>query len=156
MKKRMKAAKRCQEEGYIIGFHFDPLIYQANWKEDYTKVVELMDQYIDPKGIMWMSLGCFRYIPTLKDIIRKHHPESKIMNGEFITGLDGKKRYFKPIRIKMYAFMRELINQWYNNIGLYLCMESHEVWEKSLGWSPGHTDGLAHYLDERARLFFNI
>ncbi|MBN1851031.1 MAG: DNA photolyase [Deltaproteobacteria bacterium] len=154
IKKRLEAAKKCQEEGYVLGFHFDPLIHHARWKEEYARIVELMDQYINPKNIIWMSLGCFRYIPTLKEIIRTRHPNSGILDDEFIIGLDGKQRYFKPVRIEMYTFMHDIIDKWYTNIGLYLCMESHEVWRKSFGWSPRNNEGLAHYLDERVRLLF--
>lgn len=155
IKKRIEAAKRCQKEGYTLGFHFDPLIHHTAWQEHYTKTIELMDRHIDPKGIIWISLGCFRYIPILKNIIRMRHPGTKILNEEFVTGLDGKLRYFKPIRIEMYAYMYDLISKWYDDTGMYLCMESDEVWKKSFGWSPFNTDGLIHYLDNRTKLFFN-
>ncbi len=154
IKKRLLSAKRCQEEGYILGFHFDPLIFYANWRDDYTKTIELMDRYINPKGIIWISLGCFRYMPLLKTIIKRRHAETRVLDGEFIKGLDGKKRYFKSIRMEMYAFLRELMEIWYKDPGLYLCMESDEVWQKSFGWSPRNTNGLTHYLDQRVQLFF--
>ena len=155
IKKRIEAAKKCQEEGFTLGFHFDPLIHYPNWKEDYIRTIELLDQYIDPKGIIWISLGCFRYVLTLKNTIRKRHPKSNILNHEFIAGLDGKRRYLKPLRIEMYAFMNEIIQKWKKNMGLYLCMESEEVWEKSLKWSPQNTEGLTNYLDKRVTLFFH-
>jgi len=154
LKKRLEAAKRCQSEGFILGFHFDPLIEHPDWKEGYMKTLEMMDEYINPKGIIWISMGCFRYMPGLKTIIRKRHPETHILDGEFISGLDGKMRYFKPIRIEMYAFMVEIIKKWYHDPGLYLCMESDEIWTKSMGWSPGNSEGLSHYLDKRVIEFF--
>jgi spore photoproduct lyase len=154
IRKRLLAAKRCQEAGYTLGFHFDPLIQHAGWKEDYARTLDLMDQFLDPKGIIWMSLGGFRFMPHLKEIIRRRHPDTSVLKGEFIQGLDGKKRYFKPIRIDMYGFVREKLDQWHPNLGLYLCMESRDVWEKSLGWSPGDTAGLSRFLDERVVRFF--
>ncbi len=149
IKKRLQAAKRCQEEGFTVGFHFDPLIPHPGWKDGYKKTLELMDKYIDPKGIIWMSLGCLRYMPSLKPIIRKRHPGTHILDGEFVPGRDGKMRYFKPFRIDMYGFMRELLEKWHRDLGLYLCMESHEIWQKSMGWSPANTEGLSRYLDKR-------
>jgi spore photoproduct lyase len=77
-----------------------------------------------------------------------------LLNGEFIMGLDGKMRYFKPIRIEMYAFMKEKLDEWYPDLGLYLCMESDEIWEKSMGWSPVENIGLARYLDGRVKKIF--
>ena len=154
IEKRLQVAKRCQTEGYTLGFHFDPLIEHANWKEGYMRTLEIMDKYIDPKGVIWISLGCLRYMPVLKNIIRKRHPYAHILDGEFIPGIDGKMRYFKPIRVDMYAFMAELLGKWYKDSGLYLCMESDEVWRKSLGWSPENSYDLSHYLDRRVMATF--
>ena len=156
IRKRLQAAKKCQEEGFVVGFHFDPLIEHPGWKEEYAKTIDMMDRYIDPKGIIWMSLGCLRYMPALKPIIRKRHPGSSILDGEFVPGLDGKMRYFKPIRTEMYRFVSGRLKQWYGDLGLYLCMESDEIWKKSLGWSPGNSEGLSHYLDNRVIKHFNM
>jgi len=152
--KRLKAAKRCQEEGYIISFHFDPLIYFKDWKNGYLKTIELIDKYINLKKVIWISMGCIRYIPALKFIIRKRHHDTHILDGEFITGLDGKMRYFKPIRIEMYSFMKEFLDKLENNLGLYLCMESPEIWLKSFGWSPENSNGLSDYLNKRVNKLY--
>jgi spore photoproduct lyase len=154
IKKRLLAARRCQTEGFTLGFHFDPLIQHPGWKEEYLRTLEMMDRYMDPKGIIWISLGSLRYMPQLKAIIRKRHPRTHILDGEFVRGLDGKMRYFKPIRIEMYDFMGEMLKKWHKGLGIYLCMESEEVWQKSLGWSPGNSEGLSLYLDERVREAF--
>jgi spore photoproduct lyase len=154
LKKRLEAARKCQSEGFILGFHFDPLIAHPKWKEGYLKTLELMDRYIQPQGIIWISLGSFRFIPELKPIIRRRHPGSRVLDGEFVRGLDGKMRYFKPIRIDLYSFMRKHLEEWYTDLGLYLCMESGEVWEKSMGWSPRNSEGLKNYLDRRVNHIF--
>ena len=155
IKKRLRAAQKCQKEGYVLGFHFDPLIQQPDWKEGYMRTLEMMDRYIDPKGIIWMSMGCLRFMPALKPIIRMRHPGTHILDGEFIPGLDGKMRYFKPIRIDMYAFMAETLGKWHKDLGLYLCMESQEVWNKSLGWFPENSSSLSSYLDGRVKKLFS-
>lgn len=154
LKQRLEAAGQCQKEGFVLGFHFDPLIPHMNWQEEYSKTLELMDRYIDPKGIIWISLGSFRFPPHLKSIIRRRHPKTHILDGEFIRGLDGKMRYFKPIRLDLYSFMRENLEQWSRELGLYLCMESDDVWERSLGWSAGDSVGLCRYLDKRVWKIF--
>lgn len=149
LEKRLKSARQCQSEGFILGFHFDPIIFHPQWKEEYLKTLELLDKYIDPKGVIWISLGSFRFIQGLKPIIRSRHPGTCVLDGEFIMGLDGKMRYFKPIRIDLYSFMRENLEKWYPNPGLYLCMESDDVWYKSMRWSPGNSAGLSDYLNKR-------
>lgn len=154
LKKRLEAARICQSEGYTIGIHFDPLIPHPGWREDYLRTLELMDRHIDPKGIIWLSMGSFRYMPELKKIIRKRHPGTSILEGEFVPGLDGKMRYFKPIRIDLYAHMGENLAKWHADLGLYLCMESDDVWTQSLGWSPKNDTGLRLFLDHRVESFF--
>lgn len=154
IRKRLEAAKRCQTEGFKVGFHFDPLIQYPGWREGYKRTLDMMDNYLNPKGIVWLSLGGLRYMPALKSIIKKRHPNSRILAGEFVPGLDGKMRYFKPIRVEMYGFMAEMLRSWHGDLGLYLCMESHDVWHKSLGWSPVNSDGLSHFLDNQGLKFF--
>lgn len=154
LRKRLEAARKCQAEGFALAFHFDPLILHPDWKAEYLKTIDLLDRYIKPEGIIWLSLGSFRFMPALKPIIRRRHPGSCVLDGEFITALDGKMRYFKPQRIELYAFMRENLANWYADTGLYLCMEGDEVWRKALGWSPGDSSGLSRYLDSRVTTVF--
>lgn len=154
LEKRVKTARKLQSEGFIVGFHFDPLITHAGWKDEYLRTIELLDRYIDPKGIIWISLGSLRFMPQLKQIIRERHPGTEILDGEFIRGLDGKMRYFRPIRTELYRFMRDHLEKWYASLGLYLCMESDVVWRESMGWSPETSRGLRDYLDQRVDLVF--
>ena len=154
IEKRLKAAQICQKEGFIVGFHFDPIVLHDSWKEGYKKTIDLLDKYIDPKRVIWISLGSFRFMPELKGIIIRRHKNTVVLNGEFIKGIDGKMRYFKPIRIELYSFMYEKLNEWYNDLGIYLCMESDDVWEESFGWSPKTSKGLKEFLDRRVVKFY--
>jgi spore photoproduct lyase len=156
IRKRLEAARICQREGYTLGFHFDPLIEHPSWREQYARTVDLLDHFVDPSKVLWMSLGCLRYMPSLKAVIRKRFPQTHILDGEFVPGLDGKMRYIKPVRIEMYAFMKEKLAQWGMGSGLYLCMESSDVWQKALGWSPENSEGLSVYLDRRAVSAFGL
>jgi spore photoproduct lyase len=154
LRKRLEAAARCQEEGFIVGFHFDPLIPHRNWKDGYLRTLDLLDRFIDPHRIIWISMGSFRFMPQLKSIIAQRHPDTRVLDGEFVPGVDGKMRYFKPIRMELYFFMREHLEKWGNELGLYLCMESDEIWKKTMGWSPGDSAGLSCFLDKRVKEFF--
>ncbi len=151
LERRILAARRCQQAGFVVAFHFDPLIHYPGWREEYEHVIQLMEKHIDPETIIWISIGSFRYMPDLKWVIRRRFPETHIFNGEFVSGLDGKLRYFKPIRVEMYAYLFERLRQWHRDLGIYLCMESDEVWMQSFGWSPETSVNLSRYLDDRVR-----
>lgn len=156
LKKRILSARKCQEEGFFVGFHFDPIIQYQGLKDDMEEVIDLLSGHIDPTKMIWISMGTMRFMPSLKDIIQKRHPKSFVLDGEFIKGLDGKYRYFKPIRIEIYSFMNEMLRKWSSEPAIYLCMESDEVWRKSLGWSVGDSIGLKGYLDSRLKEVFKI
>jgi len=41
LENRLKAIKKCADAGYLLGIHFDPMIYYDQWEKDY---VDLVDQ----------------------------------------------------------------------------------------------------------------
>ena len=99
---RLKAAAKCESWGYPLAFHFDPIVLYDGCEKDYERTIKKIFSYVSPENIVWISLGSFRFMPALKPLVEKRFPKSKIIYGEFITGLDGKMRYFKPMRIKIY------------------------------------------------------
>ncbi|MBF0467894.1 MAG: DNA photolyase, partial [Desulfamplus sp.] len=101
-----------------------------------------------PESIVWISLGTFRFMPQLKQIIEKRFPHSKIPYGEFITGLDNKMRYFKPLRIDLYQKIVSCIREYAPEVLIYFCMEDRDVWEKSLGFFPENEGELGQMLDQ--------
>jgi spore photoproduct lyase len=152
LEERIISARECQKAGFTVAFHFDPLIHYLGWENEYEEIIQLLERYIDPTSIIWISIGSFRYMPELKWRILKRFPDTHIFDGEFVTGLDGKQRYFKPIRVEMYAKLSERLIKWHDNLGIYFCMESDDVWEQSLGWSPKNSSNLSLYLDNRVRM----
>jgi len=146
---RLEAAKELQRAGYRLGFHFDPMIDYPNWQEGYRETVDKIFRFAKPQNIAWISLGALRYPLSLDAIIRQNHPDSPVMLGELLPGADHKLRYFKPIRIGMFRKMHQWILQHSQQVLVYLCMESDEVWRKAFGWSPGSNAGLKRLLDFR-------
>lgn len=149
-KARLKAAAQCEAWGYPLAFHFDPLILYEGCEEDYRKVVRRLFSTVSPRNITWISLGSFRYMPSLKPIIQKRFKKSKIVYGEFIPGLDGKMRYFRPLRIELYRKMAAWIRELAPDVTLYFCMEDEDVWRQALGFVPEDRGGVARMLDESA------
>ncbi len=148
---RLSAAADCESWGYPLAFHFDPMVIYDGCGNDYESVIDTLFSYVDPSSVVWISLGTFRFMPTLKPIIQQRFPKSKIIYGEFITGLDGKMRYFKPLRIALYLAIAKKIAAIAPNVLVYFCMEDDEVWSKSLGYLPKEKGGLETMLDESAR-----
>jgi spore photoproduct lyase len=147
---RLKAAMRCQRWGYPLAFHFDPMVIYKGCEADYRQVVKQLFARISPENVVWISLGTFRFMPALKPLIARRFPGSKIAYGEFITGLDNKMRYFKPLRIALYRQMVDWIRAAAPAVTVYLCMEDEEVWKKSIGMAPSPDKGIGRMLDKSA------
>jgi len=147
LEERLAAARKCQEAGYLLGFHFDPLICYDGWESDYHDVVEQIFDTVNPDGIGWISLGALRYPAHVDEIIRRRHPESCIVLEELIPGKDGKLRYFRPIREEMFRQMISWIHALAPQVTVYLCMESPEVWQKVYPDPPIASCPLSKILD---------
>ncbi len=146
---RLRAAASGQSRGYPLAFHFDPLVIYDGCESEYDQVIDTLFTYVHPESITWISLGTFRFMPSLKKIIERRFCDSKIIYGEFITGLDGKMRYFKPLRIRLYRRLINAIRKYAPDVLIYFCMEDSEVWQKTLGFVPADNGGLSDMLDRR-------
>ncbi len=123
------------------------MIEHENWREGYGRVIDRLFATVDPRKVIWMSLGALRFMPELKPIIASRHPSSRILCGEFIRGLDGKMRYFRDIRVELYRFMVDRIREIDPGICVYLCMEGRDIWREAFGFSPDERGGLPAMLD---------
>lgn len=153
---RLAAAVRCQEWGYPLAFHFDPMIIYDGCEHDYHRVVNQLFRHIVPANVAWISLGTFRFMPALKSVIARRFPKSTIAYGEFITGLDNKMRYYKPLRIALYRKMVQWIRDAAPSVTIYFCMEDDEVWEKAMGVVPPSDGGVGRMLDDSASRLCNL
>jgi len=126
---RILAARLVSQAGYKVGFHFDPIIYHEGWADGYGEVIETLMGQIDRKKIAWISLGSLRFPPALKQVIQKRFPNTKKIYEEFISGKDGKMRYPKPLRQRLYQrLVHDLKKAGAGEIPVYFCMESKDIW----------------------------
>jgi spore photoproduct lyase len=148
---RLQAAAQCQSWGYPLAFHFDPIVLYPGCETEYEAVIKTLFELVSADNIAWISMGTMRFMPALQPIIQQRFPRSAIVHGEFIPGIDGKMRYFKPLRIEIYRRMAQWIRQYAPDVTLYLCMEDDPVWQQGLGFTPESKGGLAQMLDRSAQ-----
>jgi spore photoproduct lyase len=145
---RLAAAAKCASWGYHLAFHFDPIISYPGWQQGYRNSIRKLFETVPASAIRWISLGGFRYLPKLKQIGTKRFPHSEIYYHEFIEGLDGKQRYFRPHRVQLYKeIYRELSRFADPATCIYFCMESDEIWQEVMGFVPEDHGGLPTMLD---------
>lgn len=148
LEERLAAAARCAEWGYPLAFHFDPVIWHPGWEEGYRHTIRRLFASVPRERIAWISMGALRFLPRLKTIAGERFPRSRFFYEEFIEGLDGKSRYFRPQRLAMYRVLAdELQRHAARTTCLYFCMESEVIWREVFGFVPAERGGLAAMLD---------
>lgn len=146
LEERLAAARLCANKGFRVCLHFDPIIHYPGWGKGYSRTVEMILDYLRPANIAYISLGSFRFMPDLKNMIIRNHPGSDYIYNEFITGLDGKTRLLLPLRLEQFRLIAEKLRSGGITRQLYFCMESDLVWKEVLGYTPGDLGGLARHL----------
>lgn len=146
---RLSAARQCVDWGYKVAFHFDPIIDHPGWRDGYSQTIDRLFEVVPPESIAWISLGALRYLPSLKEIGIQRFPQSRIYYNEFIQGLDGKSRYFRPRRTELYHHIYRLLKEkTAKKTCIYFCMESNEIWREVMGFAPDDKGGLPKMLDD--------
>lgn len=147
---RLGAVEKAQAYGYKIGIHFDPIVIFAGWQIAYLELVKEIAKVIDPLRIAWWSLGALRFPYSLREHIFKHQV-SRLFEGELVKGHDGKYRYFKPLRLELFRYMKQIIQENISDdVPLYLCMEDKEVWKEIFPEILPNEETVNKYLYESA------
>ena len=128
LEERVRAAEEVQRAGYNVGICLDPIILCEDWFNNYKAMLEMLFDRLDITGIKFVSLGGFRYLPSLTRVIRDRNPETNLLSGEFVPCIDGKYRYFRPIRVEVYREIGKAIREITRDVKMSLCMETPEVW----------------------------
>ena len=133
---RLEAAKSCQDAGFLLSFHFDPILWFPGWQDNYSELIDQLFQIIDWRRVAWISLGTLRFPPALKPVIESRFPGSDIVYEEMIRGEDGKQRYPRPRRIQMYREIYHHLKKDRPDLFVYFCMEAPSVWKQVTGEMP--------------------
>ena len=144
---RLESAKACLDKGYRIGFHFDPIILIPGWEDAYQQLVNILCDSLPIAKVGWVSLGSFRYRPSLKSIIKNRHPQTHLFTSEHLPSKDGKFRYLRPLRNHAYKTIRGYLKSRLEELNIYICMETQEIWEGVTGKTPRSDEKLDQFFD---------
>jgi spore photoproduct lyase len=128
---RLDAAKKLHDKGCLVGFHFHPMIYIENFKEEYGAVFNKMLKIFDPKTVALLSLGTLTFIKPVIKQIRNRDFKTKILQIPMIEA-SGKFSYPLDIKKEMFKFAYDSLSPWHNKVYFYMCMEDHSLWKMYL------------------------
>ena len=142
---RLVAIEKVVSAGYLVGLHFDPMIYYDDWESDYMSLLDECYRVLPKDQVAWLSIGSLRFNPEQKRLIENNFRGSKLTCQEMIKGSDNKVRYVKPIRIEMYrAMIKKIKLLWGTEPLVYLCMERWDMWDKLMDKKPKSIAELDH------------
>jgi len=153
IRRRLKALGSAQDSGCFVGLHFDPIIIYDGFEKDYRQLIDDIARAIDLTRVIWVSMGLLRFVPGLMKVFIEEGRRN-LLHGEFIKGEDGKYRYMKAERIRVYRMLYDLLKEREPRLFCYLCMERADVWHEVSGTEVRESADLIRLFDARIREFF--
>ncbi len=134
LQKRLTAARKVADAGYLVGFHFHPVVHYDHWQEDYRALVETLTQDFIPEEVALVSMGTLTFIkPVLREIRNRAIP-GQILKMPMVDAA-GKKSYPDDVKQEMFSHLYECFeDSWKRDVFFYLCMENAELWEQVFGY----------------------
>lgn len=121
---RLRAMKTLFEKGFKLGAHFDPIIYEDQFKESYEALLQEMKAFNG--DLLYLSLGVVRFTKDVYREVERNYPDSVLHTGPMIKSFDGKVRYHRPMRMWIMNSVKELsLKAGIKPEAIYLCMEEH-------------------------------
>lgn len=122
---RLRAMSLLKEKGHKLGAHFDPIIYEDQFKESYGELLRTMDSLDLTKHLEYLSLGVVRFTKDVYREVERNYPDSLLHTGPMVKSFDGKVRYHRPMRMWMMNTVKELaLTSEVRSEVIYLCMEN--------------------------------
>lgn len=124
VKARLSAIKKLVQKGFMIGLHFDPIIYTETTIESYEEIINEISKIIPNKQLGYISIGVVRFTKDVFREVENNYHDSPILLQNFVKSFDGKTRYSKPMRMWILNTVKDICLK--NNIEeekIYLCME---------------------------------
>ncbi len=121
---RIEAARRLVEAGYPVAIHLDPLVYEEDFESAYRELMVQVDQRLSTARIAYITVGALRFSKPAFERVRAVHPRSGLWANEFVRSLDGKVRYFRPLRLWMLRKVKQMWQeQGIDPDRIHTCME---------------------------------
>jgi spore photoproduct lyase len=138
--KRLAAARKVADAGYVVGFHFHPMVHYDHWQLDYSALVERIMLNFSPAEVALVSIGTLTFIkPVLREIRNQAIP-GQILKMPMVDAA-GKKSYPDDIKLELFSHLYGCFDEnWKREVFFYLCMENVELWKPVFGFDYASND----------------
>lgn len=123
---RLKVMGELMNNGFKLAAHFDPIIYQDTFKDQYEELLVQMQTLGLNASLEYLSLGVVRFTKDVYREVERNYPDSPIHSTPMIKSFDNKVRYHHPMRMWIMNSVKELaLKHGIKPQTIYLCMEEH-------------------------------
>lgn len=148
LEKRLQAARKMADAGYMVGFHFHPIVHYDRWQRDYELVVEQLCDMFKAEEVALVSLGTLTYIKSVVRDIRKRGIPTQILKMPMVDS-DGKMSYPDEIKLQLFSGVYDRFPQsWKNDVFFYLCMENRRLWKPVFGYEYASNNDFESAMKE--------
>ncbi len=136
LKDRLQAMKKCSDAGYPVRAMLMPIIPTDNWQNDYSDLIDLLTEV----PLQRITMGGVCSYKTALSLMNNKLSHDNTLNRNMekkVNTPDGRIRYSRERRIKMYRFILGCIRKHNPNLTVSLCMEESNVI---------HSVGLSHNI----------
>ena len=137
---RLNAARKTADSGLLVGFHFHPMVWFKNWKEEYKMAVDKILKLFTPEEVIVISMGTLTFPKAVIKRLRNSFRSSKVLQMQF-TPIAGKYSYPLSVKEEMFSFLYSCFPEnWKNKVFFYICMEDPILWKKCLNFEYKDND----------------
>ena len=108
IEKRLDAMCKLQEQGWLLGLRFDPVIFQSGWQQQYQQLFALVFSRIKLDLLHSVNLGAFRLPEQYFKKTHKLYPEEKLFAGP-LEKTNGMISYRPQLEQEMLNFCRDAL-----------------------------------------------
>jgi spore photoproduct lyase len=135
LERRLTAARRVADRGLKVGFHFHPMVLYDGWREEYAEIATDIQQRFCPDEVAFVTMGAPTFIRPVIQEIRRRGGETRILQMDLVPDHHGKLTYPDEAKIELYSAHYASFEAWHSKVFFYLCMETAEMWESTLGFA---------------------
>lgn len=147
MERRIEAASKCQEAGYLVRYRFSPIIPVKNWRDEYREMIELIFAQTKPDVISlcafgWMSLEsarqCLDFALWDQEFVAAMEVAAPFLEERGYT-VGGGHPIPHDARLAMFNFLIDQIQRISPKTVIALCLDTQEMWSalgEKIGQNP--------------------
>ncbi len=127
---RIKAMKKCAAAGYPVRAVIMPIIPVERWEEVYA---DFLSDLLENVQLERITLGCICSYPAALGLMEAKLGCNNLISQALSMGLkkssDGRTRYPKSLRLKMYSHLISVIGRYQPELEVSLCLEEQAIFE---------------------------